>query len=138
MNTLLLTAGEQKIFQSLPGSLQEGWTVTEQGTLSQETVAQLALRLKMARFNDPTLQNVVETLKAGMNSASLEQAASSVDLTKLSSEQLAELFFVLGIGVLNAMIAALLKRATTDEDVEGLSGLTQIRSLLSEANSSHS
>ena len=137
-NILFLTSAELNVFHKLPETLREGWVTSEQGSLEEETAEQLELRIKMAVFDDPALQSLTQKLKKALTTQSLEKAVSSIDLSALAPEQLAELFFVLGIRVLNSMITVLLNRSSTDEDMEGLAGLTRIRSMLSEANSSNS
>jgi hypothetical protein len=139
METLNLTMDEQRVFASLPDELREGWKVMGQESMEEERPEQLELRYKMAHFDDPRLAKVFTTFnKQGRTSAALETAMKSVDMTKLSPEQLAELFFVLGIGVMNAMVTILLRSAKTDDDIEGIAGLTHIRSALYDANTSHS
>ena len=66
--------------------------------------------------------------------AEFEKVASTFDISTLPHEQLAELFFVLGTRVISAMIQCLLSRVTTDEDLEGIAVLTNIRRMLKEAN----
>ncbi len=135
---LFLTASELNVFQKISETLREGWSISEQGILQEETSNQLELRIKMARFDDPALQSIGQDLIKRLTHQSLEKAALSIDLSKLVPEQIAELFFVIGVGVLNSMIAVLLHRSTIHDDIEGLAGLTQIRRMLSESNSSHS
>ncbi|MSR68119.1 hypothetical protein EXS65_04860 [Candidatus Peribacteria bacterium] len=138
MDALLLTDDEQKFFGSLPAALKEEWEVQTQIPMSEETPSQLVLRYKMAHFDDPRLQKIMKGLRGDMSRDSVANALRSVNIGTLSMEQLAELFFILGIGVMSRMITVLLQCATTDDDLEGVAGLTRIRSALHEANVSQS
>lgn len=138
MESLFLTKEESKKFAQLSDALREGWAVESQGAMKEEKQEQLILRYKMAHFDDPYLKQLMSGIQPPVIRESLMNVVHSVDIGKLSIEQLSELFFVLGIGVMSDMILALLKTATTDEDLEGVAGLTHIRSALHEANSSHS
>lgn len=129
--TLMLTSDEADAFARLSDDLREGWTVEPVGTLHEETTEELSFRLRMAHVNDPTLRAMIDGLKASADPAA---AAVTLDFASLSREALGELCFVLGVRALSAMIAHVIATADSDADLDGLVGLTYLRSALSEAN----
>ncbi len=137
MESLLLTDSEQKLFQELPEALRQEWQVKTQEALQEESAAQLVLRYKMAHFTDQKLQEVVNSLRGDRSKDAVEKALRMIDLRLLSQGQIAELFFILGIAVMNQMVSVLLRTAETDEDLEGVAGITHIRFALHEANLSN-
>ena len=137
MNTLFLTAEEQKVFEALPAKLREGWKV-EGVALVSERPEELTVRQGMASFDQPELRAVCTRLAEAKEGASYEQAMHSLDADAFTREQLAEIFFVLGVDALSHFIAYVLAQMKTDEDMELVSALAQIRSMLSEVNASQS
>lgn len=134
MNTLYLTADEEELFDALPDTLKEGWKTEKQEIEYVENPEELYLRYKIARFTDPMLEAFVLAVREAKNVGDFEKAASSVDVSAYSQEQLAELFFVLGVGVMSAMVVYVLKNAANDEDLEGIATMTDIRRMLMESN----
>ncbi len=134
MQDLLLTAGERKIFDALSDSLKEGWTVRSEKIETFESPEELYMRYKIAHFTDLVCVTLAKRAEGISSMAEFEKIASTFDVSSLPHEQLAELFFVLGTRVISAMIQCLLSRATTDEDLEGIAVLTNIRRMLKEAN----
>ncbi len=130
-NALLLTASEQKIFNSLPDSLKEGWEASDVGTLYEETPDELSFRLRMAHIPDNEMMALLSSAHKSSNPAETFQ---SLDFSKLSGISLGELCFLLGVKALTAMIRTALSSAKTDENLEGIAGLAQIRSDLSSVN----
>ena len=128
--TLYLTAPEQKIFESLPKDLQEGWTVENEAGEHYESVRQISMRYQMADFSAyPELQNVAETLKQGKD-------LSSFSLDDFPAEALKELFFVMGARGVNSLIQTLIHELKNDADVEALSALSTVRHELLSINAS--
>jgi len=131
MNTLYFTRQEQELFSALPESLKEGWTVKSVETLHEESSDELFFRLRMAKVQNYALKAVIDSLK---KKSDLAEAVKHIDFTTFSSEAQGELFFLLGVRVLTAMILSVLAHAMSDEDLEGLAGLTYIRDSLSAVN----
>lgn len=136
MNTLYLTPEEKTTYEALPESLKEGWVVTDE-IEHYERPEELDLRYRMADFMDPACRELVEAAKGVQSSADFEKVASTFDVSSLSQEQTAELFFILGSRIITYMIAFLFQSVDNDEDVEGISGLSAIRHLLFETNAEH-
>ncbi|MDO8468295.1 MAG: hypothetical protein Q7S29_00870 [Candidatus Peribacter sp.] len=137
MNILFLTAEEQKVFEALPANLKEGWQV-EGASLVSERPEELTVRQGMASFDQPELRAACERLAEAKEGAAYEKAMHSLDADAFTREQLAEIFFVLGVDALTHFIAYVLSQLKTDEDMELVSALTHIRSMLSEVNASQS
>lgn len=133
MNTLYLTTEEKTMYDALPEHLREGWNVTDE-TEWYERAEELDLRYRMADLMDPACRELLEAAKDVRSSADFEKVAATFDVSSLSQEQTAELFFILGSKIVTYMIAYLLKSVENDEDIEGIGGLSAIRHLLFETN----
>jgi|GEM_PF-3340907 len=130
---LLLTGDEQKMFSALSAKIRDGWTV-QNVTVTQEEDEDLAVRLRMADFDTIPLRSFAQQLQTAKTSQDYMKAAAVFDFRTLDPEQMAELFFVLGVKTLTGFIGYLLLSAQTDEDIQGVSSLSQIRQMLSDTN----
>ncbi len=108
--------------------------IEEETVYITETPDELYLRYKIARFIDPVSKALADAVMNTKNEKDLEKAIASFDISLLSQEQLAELFFVLGTRVVSGMITYLLSYAKIDEDLEGAATVSMIRRMLMEAN----
>ncbi len=135
-NVLLLTADEKKTFDALSAPLKEGWKTQNETITTYERPDELFMRYKIAHFNDPACKALATAARSATSAKDFEKIAGTFDITKVSQEQMAELFFVLGTRVISAMLASLLAKAKDDEDMEGIAGLTAIRRMLIESNAS--
>jgi len=120
VDTLRLTDSEQKIFDKLSASLREGWKVEREDGTVYETAEELAVRAAMARFDlHPELQKFVE----GIRNGNFDQEIPS----DLSEDALQELCFTIGAAGVTALMAILLPRIQTDDDITALASFSQIR-----------
>ena len=134
--TLYLTADERALFDQLPQTLREGWNVSLEMVTTGEDLAELRMRLHLAHFTDPACARFRE---AALQSRSVEELTAlikTIDVSSFLPEQLAELFFVLGIENTSQMLRYTLERSVTDEDLEGVAVFSLIRRFLQEANQS--
>lgn len=131
MQTLHLTTTEQEWFAKLPESLRDGWSVEAVSSLYEESSEELSFRLRMAKTDRYPLKRIIDSLHGAKN---ITEAAQQIDLSTLNPEELGELCFLLGVNVLNAMVIRILANATSEEDLEGLAGITHIRNALSDVN----
>jgi hypothetical protein len=136
VNTLYLTPSEKMMYEALPESLREGWSVTDE-IEHYERAEELDLRYRMADFMDPACKELLEAAKGVTNREDFEKVASQFDISSLSQEQTAELFFILGSKIITYMMSYLFQSVENDEDIEGISGLSAIRHLLFETNAEH-
>ena len=133
---LQLRPEERKIFEGLSDGLRDGWQVTEEILSAFERAEELEMRYRMASFDHPACQALVDGVKKAKNAAEIEKVVSQFDIAALSQVQMAELFFTLGTRVLSAMVRYALQRAESDEDLEGVAALTEVRHMLFQVNSS--
>jgi hypothetical protein len=134
MTVLYLTATEKAMYEKLPKSLRDGWSVVNESITTYETAEELHFRYQIAHFEHPSCAAVAKAAKDVQSVKDIERIAATCDVAALSREQLAELFFVLGTKVLSFMILYLLERVKDDQDVEGLAAFTAIRRMLVETN----
>ena len=116
--------------------MKDGWKVEPETLESHERSEELEMRYRMASFDDPTLRKLCDDVKKAKDAREIEKIAETLDFSSLPHAQVAELFFVLGTRVLSAMIRFVLSNADSDEDLEGIAALTEIRHMLFEANTS--
>jgi hypothetical protein len=132
---LHLRREEQSLFDALPDALKDGWKVKEETLSSFERPEELDMRYRMASFDHPACQELVGKVKNMKDASDIEKIVSEFDISSLSQVEMAELFFTLGTRVLSAMIRYTLQRTESDEDLEGIAALTEVRHMLFEANS---
>lgn len=135
MNVLRLTGAELERFQALPDALKEGWKTEEEDVSAAETGEELFLRYRIAHFTDPMMKKLADSALKAKTAKEMDAIIASFNITNMPQDQMAELFFVLGTRVVSAMVEHLLAVATTNEDLEGVAGITMIRKMLLEANS---
>ncbi len=130
MTPLHLTLAEQSLFKKLPASLQEGWEVKEETSQAYETDEQLQMRFQMASFKkDAAVQNLATKLQAG-------KQIEKLSLDAVPAHFLQELYFTIGARGVTTFMAVLLQNLGTDEDVQALAGLSQIRHEILQTNES--
>ena len=132
MNALYLTQEEKTLFDGLSADLKEGWEVEEE-TLVFEDPDDLYMRYQIANFPDPVMQSLADSARGALSPEDIQKVAAGFDFTSLSQEQMAELFFVLGTRITTGMLVTVLKNVDSDEDIEGIAGLTMIRRMLMES-----
>ncbi len=121
MNTLFLTTEEQKVFQALPDKLREGWTVEVERSTVYETNEELAMRQKMSSFEEfPQVASLAKQVAEG-------NALEKLSLNDVPQEVLPELCFCIGATGLSVLMSKLLGEIQSDEDLEGLMGLSLLR-----------
>jgi hypothetical protein len=132
--TLYLTTEEQNMFRALSNDLQDGWIVQDT-SLVLEDDRTIAVRAHMAQFDNPEMQKAADALSSATKAEEFSHIASMVRFDAFEPEQLAELFFVLGVKTMTGFIGYLLLSASKDEDIEAVAYISSIRTLLSETNS---
>ena len=123
--SLYLRTAEKKVFDELPTKLKDGWTVTKEEEQGDDRPEELLMRRRMTRFDAlPECKDAMHQAQAGKDiSACLSRIASSPS----SGPALGELCFVLGTQVVSALLRAALRMVKTDEDLQGIAGLSAIR-----------
>ena len=130
MTTLYLTAQEKSLFDGLPDSIKQGWTVEAEKSDAYETPEVLRMRMQMVDLGKyPSALGILERLKNG-------EDLRNINLEGLSPDVLRELAFTIGAKGMAVLISRLLKSARTDKDIEGLAGMSLIRHEILEVNSS--
>lgn len=137
MEPLFLTADERKVFDALPAAVREGWEVRAERDAVPDDAARRAMRLQLLHLHDPALRAFVRSAGETKDSAALTALVLGMDLKGVADADLAELCFALGPVPLTAIIADLLPKTKTDDDLEGVQAIALIRhSLLAAAASS--
>lgn len=136
LNELYLTAAEIDAFQELSDALREGWVVHEEKTDGRaDDPARRAIRMQMLRLRDPKLMQFVASAQNSNSADALAALILDTDMAHVSDHDMAELFFAIGHAPVTAVVASLLARVSTDEDVEAIAALTLIRHSLLAAHS---
>jgi hypothetical protein len=132
--TLYLTAAEQKMFDALPADRRDGWKL-QNVTLVMEDDKAIAVRAHMAHFDNPGMEKAAKALETAETQQDFDAISKMVRFDTFTPEQIAELFFVLGVKTMTGFIGYLLLSAKNDEDIEGVAYISELRRLLSETNS---
>ncbi|MDD4628904.1 MAG: hypothetical protein PHE68_05990, partial [Candidatus Peribacteraceae bacterium] len=79
MNTLFLTADEQKIFSGIPETAREGWEVSQETGTFEDSEEKLSMRMALLRLHDPKLLDFQKNA-AGLSSEQLTALIAKTDL----------------------------------------------------------
>ncbi|MBT3834856.1 hypothetical protein HOF56_01260 [Candidatus Peribacteria bacterium] len=134
-NTLKLRPNEKAIFDKLSDELKDGWQIEDEKLEAEETIEELKMRHDMFRGSE-TCKKILDAMSGVKDEEALKKAASEMDFSSLAQEDAAELFFTLGTTAISAIIFGALEAADSDDDLEGIASLTEIRHMLFESNSS--
>ena len=134
-NTLKLRPNEKAIFDKLSDELKDGWQIEDEKLEAEETIEELKMRHDMFRGSE-TCTKILDAMSGVKDEEALKKAASEMDFSSLAQEDAAELFFTLGTAAISAIIFGALEDADSDDDLEGIASLTEIRHMLFESNSS--
>jgi hypothetical protein len=126
MNTLYLTAEEQKVFNGIPEAPREGWEVSQETGTFEDNEERLSMRMALLRLHDPKLLDF-QKRAADLSPEQLTALIAETDLKGVADADLAELTFAIGPVILGRVIGGLLLQAKTDADMEDLAALTVIR-----------
>ncbi|MBU0458006.1 hypothetical protein KJ652_00370 [Patescibacteria group bacterium] len=130
LNTIHLTAEEKPQFDNFSDDLKEGWTVEDETIDAYEPPEVLKMRMQMVDLDKyPEALTILERLQSG-------EKLMDINLNDVGDDILRELAFTIGAKGMNVLIRSVLKSAKTDEDVEGLAGMTLIRHEILETNAS--
>lgn len=127
MASLYLTKEEKKIFDALSEGVRDGWEVEEENGTFDDNAEKMRTRLALLRLHDPKLMSLRDKASGSTDIDRIAELVQEMDLSGISEDDLAELFFALGPSVLSTIIGDLLKSATTDKDIDDLQSLTFIR-----------
>ncbi len=135
---LWFTTDEQRIFTSLPPSVQDGWEVREETQAFTDTPERRNARLNLMRLHDPKLLAFQKQARIESAPDAIGKLLEEMDMRDVAEDDLAELFFALGPDVLTHIITPLLGAAKDDGDVDDIASLLLIRHSLLASFSSQS
>lgn len=121
------------LFEKLPQQLQQEWKkhVVIESLTAFETEAQLRKNFEQSRFELPGLKDFIDSVAAGSPKPFPELNSSN-----LSEESLAEYFATIGASGISALLyMALAEPDVTSEQLDQLAGMSRVRHVILEANS---
>lgn len=121
MSTIYLTQAEQSVFSSLSDS--KNWKVVSE-TVPQDTEQAMSIRYGLMRLRDPQLKSFQEGVRAAKSQQDVIALVKNLDLTKLSDDDLSELYFAMGAVGITTIIAGLL---TDKAPVDAIAAFSEIR-----------
>lgn len=130
-NTLYLTAVEREIFAALPKDVIAEWNLEPETGAAYETSDVLRVRAGMARFD-----SYPELLALTAQAATSGKPIDAGVLAHVPESVLPELYFTIGACGLSAVIPVLLTQVKTDDDLEGVAGLSVARHDILRTNAS--
>ncbi len=134
-NVLTLTPDEKKIFDALSDALKEGWKVEVELPIPMDSPAKRLTRFELLQLRDPALMKLAERAKKTQDADEIVQFVQEADLTKVSYDDLTELFFAIGPSVLSQAIFDLFGTVKTDDELRDIGALADIRHSLLASNS---
>ena len=129
-NELHLMAKEKAVFEALPDSVQEGWSVIDETLDCFESERQIVMRYRLADFSAyPQVGVMVERIVNG-------ESPADVSLNDLPDGVQKELYFTMGARGVNSLIQTLLPDVNSDDELAALAALSAARHELLEINAS--
>ncbi len=129
MDSLYLTASEQKLFDALNPKLKEGWTVASETLSFEDTSEKSQIRFDLMRLEHPLLEQLRKN--GGVKSAQdLADFMQKNDLSKLGQNDLSEILYVLGPNLVSAVIETMFTSVHNDDDLAGICAFTSLRHIL--------
>ena len=126
---LYLTADEMTMFEKLPANVKEGWELEEEKMTFQDSEEKWALRRQLVRFQDPRLKKLQEKLKK-LTGKDLAPLIEETDLSKLGKDDFISLCYAMGPAVLSIIMQKILGLSTSDDDLQIVSGFSDVRHAL--------
>ncbi len=127
MHTLHLTKEEQKLFAKLSPDLTKDLSVEAETLSYEDTPQRRAIRLKLLKVQDSSILAFLESAKKAKDNEGFIEAVKSVDLTKMSSDDLSELFFAIGPDAIGVILHGVLLAAVSRQDLDVAVSLSTIR-----------
>jgi hypothetical protein len=129
MNTIYLTQAEQRLFQALPEKLRSFWTVSPEKIGYEESQAKQRVRCKFMKLS-PALKKGMDQIGAISSQESFEKWAASIDISKLTDNDLKEVFYALGPVSIGRMLEQMIPGAVSGDDVEAVAAIAAIRHVI--------
>lgn len=126
-NPMYLTKDEKKMFEKVPEALRKGWTVEEEKMVFEDSPTKVSIRMRNMTIKDPVLLALKEKASSTKAPEEVAKILGTVDLSKISQDDLAELYFAMGPVPLTTIIGNSFKGLTTVEAVAGLASVATIR-----------
>lgn len=134
-NVLTLTPDEKKIFDALSDALKDGWKVEKELPIPLDSPIKRLTRFELLHLRDETLMRLAEHAKKTQEADEIVKFIQEADLSKVSHDDLTELFFAIGPSVLSQAIFDLLGKVKTDDELRDIGALADIRHSLLDSNS---
>ncbi len=116
-HTLFLKADERTLFDRLPESMQEGWSVQEDVMDYVDSPDRRRVRMSAICIQDPRLKAFHDRLHASITLEEATQLLQDLDVRTMHDVDVREIVYALGPDVLSAIIALVLRTAASDEDL---------------------
>lgn len=116
-HTLFLKADERTLFDRLPESMQEGWSVQEDVMDYIDSPDRRRVRMSAICIQDPRLKAFHDRLHASITLEEATQLLQDLDVRTMHDVDVREIVYALGPDVLSAIIALVLRTAASDEDL---------------------
>jgi len=128
--TLYLTDEEKTVFDKLSDELKEGWTVEAAVIDYEETPQKQRIRFDVMNIQSPALQEFQEKTKEAKTKGEIGVLAAELDFSSFNDVDLTEIFYALGPVSIGILIAQFLSGVQSDEDIQGILGMSILRNLL--------
>lgn len=128
-HTLFLKADERTLFDRLPESMQEGWSVQEDVMDYVDSPDRRRVRMSAICIQDPRLKAFHDRLHASITLEEATQLLQDLDVRTMHDVDVREIVYALGPDVLSAIIALVLRTAASDEDLLDVAAYSTARHL---------
>lgn len=118
MDTVYLTAAEQKVFASLDETIRGGWEARTEDLRYDDTAHRRHMRFELLRISDPALLRVKERAAKASSESEFMDALKSLDLKAVGNKDMTRLLFALGPAAMDVIVLEVLQTAKTKDDLE--------------------
>lgn len=125
MNSLYLTQAEQELFSALPESLRDGWKVEREKIDYVDSQEKQRVRCKFMK-----LSSGLHTVPPIASQSAFEDWVSSLDLARLTDDDLREIFYALGPISIGRILERTIPLIQTDSDIEGVAAIALLRHII--------
>lgn len=115
--TLFLTADERTLFERLPHSLTEGWSVVDDVMEYIDSEDRRRLRMSTVYVQDPRLKQFHDKAHSAITIEEATNMLQEIDLRDMHQTDVREILYALGPDVLSAIVGLLLRTAGGKEDI---------------------
>lgn len=127
---LYLTTSEQTQFEELSNELKAGWALHPAVITYEDTPEKRLARFRIMQIRGKALRAFQEKVRTAATTQEVDAMVQTIDIDQVDDIDLTEILYAMGPELMEQFIMYYLKKASSDEDINGLAGFSTLRNLL--------